>query len=296
MGCDGGSIPKRSDLVKLKSRIPNSETLKKNDEDSGNNFGNWRTCALSKEALQKPVVACSKGHLYNKESVLKFLLHRQSTATRDKASAVAHVKSLKDVTTLKLTVNPNQQSGVPFICPITGREMNGRSKFLFVKDCGCVFSVAAFEELSSKLSRICINCGTNFKTQPVELNPHLSSDQADECKEDARKTSLLTPKISELSAKAPLQHFERLADCLQEVSKQVEDSSKKEPSRASQGRERISSAHGRAALLSQERQNFFKAIEATDFRRDPLNVIALAHQSSSNHQQISQNKNKNKKK
>jgi hypothetical protein len=167
MGADGGSIPKRVELVKTKAR---TTTQQKNNDS-------WKYCAFSKEPLRAPVVTCKRGRLYNKEAVLQFLLNR-----RAEDEEVSHIKSLKDVTTLKVTVNPaygkngvlkvdqQKDSGAsPFVCPVTGREMNGNFRFFYLKRCGCVLSEQALKEIASET---CLGCGKPREMDDlVEINP-----------------------------------------------------------------------------------------------------------------------------
>jgi len=135
MGCDGGTIPTRDELVKLKKKP------EQKDKD-GHRLYKWQHCAISQEKLRKPVVACELGKLYNKESVIELLLNK------DRSNAPAnteHLEKLKDVVELELTSNPafdrkkqsvgdgmyNDALISPWICPVTGLEMNGRFKFVF---------------------------------------------------------------------------------------------------------------------------------------------------------------------
>lgn len=67
----------------------------------------WTTCALSGQPLQPPVVACFLGNLYNKASVLEFLLaraghcaddaamHRYLNVIRTSGDAFDHITSTK---------------------------------------------------------------------------------------------------------------------------------------------------------------------------------------------------------
>lgn len=82
MGCDGGSIPTRCELVKTKKKQeradPNEITRVK-----------WTLCALSKEPLTPPIVACPQGQLFNKEAVITHLLHKTLP------SAFSYIKGMK---------------------------------------------------------------------------------------------------------------------------------------------------------------------------------------------------------
>lgn len=153
MGCDGGTIPTRDELVKLKKKP------EQRDKD-GHRLYKWQHCAISQEPLRKPVVACELGRLYNKESVIELLLNK------DRSNAPAnteHMEKLKDVVELQLTINPtydvkkksvgdgvgyNDALSCPWICPVTGLEMNGRFKFVFSWTTGKVIAERAVKVLA----------------------------------------------------------------------------------------------------------------------------------------------------
>ena len=166
MGCDGGTIPKRDELVRMKKK---PEQVDKNYELNAK----WFHCALSQTELCSPVMSCELGQLYNKEAVLEYLLDK-SSVTSDVAN---HIRSLKDVKELQLTSNPAfEQKPVeqadsyldfqasPFICPVVGIEMNGRYKFCFLWKCGCVFSERALKEVPSD---VCNKCGKPFNEEDI---------------------------------------------------------------------------------------------------------------------------------
>lgn len=151
MGCDGGTIPTRDELVRLKKKP------EQRDKD-GHRLYKWQHCAITQEPLRKPVVACEMGRLYNKESIIELLLNK------DRVNAPAnteHIEKLKDVVELQLTPNPaydaskqsvgdgmyNDALVSPWICPITGLEMNGRFKFVFVFSSGKVVAERAIKVL-----------------------------------------------------------------------------------------------------------------------------------------------------
>lgn len=54
MGADGGTIPKRCELVKKKKK---KEKIEKSYEAATK----WRTCQLSQQPLKKPIVCCKLG-------------------------------------------------------------------------------------------------------------------------------------------------------------------------------------------------------------------------------------------
>lgn len=169
MGCDGGSIPKRAELVRTKTKEAALEKSVKTDL--------WRYCCLSKEPLVPPVVTCPLGKLYSREAVLEMMLARSSgTLSHD---PIPHIKSTKHLHNLRLTPNPAYQprgplevrqaadeGTAPFICPVTGREMNGNFAFVYLKGCGCVISEQA---LSSVPVKSCLKCGRSREIDDVAI-------------------------------------------------------------------------------------------------------------------------------
>ncbi|XP_029006541.1 replication termination factor 2 [Betta splendens] len=169
MGCDGGTIPKRHELVKGPKKV---EKVDKNAELAAK----WKHCALSQEKLRRPIVACELGKLYNKDAVIEYLLDK--SAERPNAEAVTHIRGIKDIKELNLTDNPEwegERSNIKgdkyedvhcgmFICPVVGLEMNGRHRFCYLQTCGCVFSDRALKEVKTE---ICHKCGDPFKEEDV---------------------------------------------------------------------------------------------------------------------------------
>jgi len=147
MGNDGGSIPDRRDLVRTKAKAEQAD--KANQQRA-----RWFFCALSKKKLQEPIVACALGKLYNKDAILEYLLDRG--AYGDGEDICGHIRSLKDLKTLKLTLNSLKAPPVdassnyaPFVCPLNLKEMNGSQPFVYIWTCGCVFSQAGLKAVSS---------------------------------------------------------------------------------------------------------------------------------------------------
>ncbi|XP_063153096.1 replication termination factor 2 [Candoia aspera] len=169
MGCDGGTIPKRHELVKGPRKV---EKVDKNAEL----VAQWYYCTLSQEKLSRPIVACELGRLYNKDAVIEFLLDKSSDKVL--VEAASHIKSIKNVVELNLSDNPawtgdkgntkgdkyDDIQSARFICPIVGLEMNGRHRFCFLRNCGCVFSERALKELKTET---CHKCGIPFQDDDV---------------------------------------------------------------------------------------------------------------------------------
>lgn len=170
MGCDGGTIPKRHELVKGPKKV---EKIDKNAEL----VARWYYCMLSQERLTKPIVACELGRLYNKDAVIEFLLDK--SPDKPHADTAAHIKGIKSIIELNLSDNPAWAGGkgntkgdkydeqcAQFICPVVGLEMNGRHRFCVLRNCGCVFSERALKEIKTD---VCHKCGAGFKETDIIL-------------------------------------------------------------------------------------------------------------------------------
>lgn len=171
MGCDGGTIPRRDELVRVKKKAEGK------DKDSSLAF-QWQCCALTQQPLQKPIVMCGLGRLYNKLCVIEAILNKEISRE------CPHIKTLKDVKDLKLTPNPafkeeDKKEGaldsrsVPYICPVIGLEMSGKFRFVGIWTCGCVFSERALKEVKTKN---CHKCQKPFDDEDVVV---LNGNEAD---------------------------------------------------------------------------------------------------------------------
>jgi len=212
MGCDGGSIPKRDELVKQKQRTA------KVDQNILNRV-HWFSCALSKKALSSPVVSCGLGKLYNRDAILEFLLDR--TAYGDGDVICKHIKSLKDVVTLQLELNPSfsetqsvsltnhdQEPVSRYICPITMKEMNGKHRFVYLDTCGCVMSEQAMKEVPSKT---CIKCTKPYEpVNVIVLNPKAEELEAMELALAEKQARIAAEKKEKKKAKANKKELESM--------------------------------------------------------------------------------------
>lgn len=152
------------------------------------------TCALSHRPLANPVVSDSLGRLYNKDSVVKYLLTRSEEQKRGLSredKVAGHLRGLKDVQALKLVANPSasresvpsssteEEMPAPFVCPLTQREMNGKHRFVYLAPCGCVMSESGLravvkEQTSEENVSGCPVCGTPFAASSLgkrEIRP-----------------------------------------------------------------------------------------------------------------------------
>lgn len=163
MGCDGGTIPRRDELVKVKKKP------EQKDKDA-ELAALWKCCAITQQLLQEPIVICHLGKLYSKVALIEALLDRSNLPAEFK-----YIKSLKDVKDLKLTKNPEYKNddkkegsldhrASPYICPVLGLEMNGKFRFVAVWNCGCVFSERAYKEIGNKN---CHKCTKPFEDDDI---------------------------------------------------------------------------------------------------------------------------------
>ena len=173
MGNDGGSIPDRTSQIRVrkrKRRINKAEIQKTKSN----------LCSMTKEQLRKPIVGDRLGQLYNKTSVIEYLLNK------NKPTGFEHIKSLKNVKDLKCLINDNGY----IQCQISQEEFSGMNKFFFLWTCGCVFSKTAMDELNIKNK--CINCNIDF-----DINKDLISlNYSKKTKREILKTLLNIKKNS----------------------------------------------------------------------------------------------------
>ncbi|XP_055299384.1 replication termination factor 2 [Sitodiplosis mosellana] len=166
MGCDGGTIPRRDELVRVKKKP------EQKDKEAEMAY-RWRHCALTQERLQEPIVMCGLGRLYSKQNVIEQLLDKDN----EMPDTCKHIKSLKDVRDLHLTPNPiykdeDKTEGLldtrsaPYICKLIGLEMTGKFRFIALWSCGCVFSERALKEIGAK---ICSLCQTPFTDEDIVI-------------------------------------------------------------------------------------------------------------------------------
>uniref|UniRef100_A0A1I8G7H8 Replication termination factor 2 n=1 Tax=Macrostomum lignano TaxID=282301 RepID=A0A1I8G7H8_9PLAT len=157
MGGDGGSIPKRIELVRSRQK---PEQVAKEAELAAR----WRHCQLSQELLNRPIVACHLGRMYNKTAALEFLLDREKYGTSGAGAAAASAAS-------------------PFACPLSGVEMNGRFRFVFPWSCGCALAEKAVDQLlksaPNRQSLACPSCQQpDAMSDLIVLNPATDAEVA----------------------------------------------------------------------------------------------------------------------
>lgn len=171
MGNDGGSIPKRRELVQEAAKTKTTTQVKETQAEQQEFF--WTTDCLTNEPLEPPIVSDSNGRLYRKESVLK-LLTGDSTIDAVEAEKLTHgaIKTLKDVVEVKfeeeaqsgLERNSNGSKKHMWVCPITNKALGPGSKAVYLVPCGHAFSGAAIKEVKEEK---CLQCGEAYASNDV---------------------------------------------------------------------------------------------------------------------------------
>ncbi|XP_062575719.1 replication termination factor 2-like [Saccostrea cucullata] len=233
MGCDGGTIPKRDELVRTKKKPEQKD--KTADLDA-----KWKHCAITQEPLREPIMACELGRLYNKEAVLEFLIDRTKFEC---APSFEHLRGLKDLKELKLTENkgygrPKSEKGdsyidtqdAKYICPVVGITMNGKHGFSFIWSCGCVLSDRALKEVKSD---ICHKCNSKFSRDDViTLN---GSDEEFERLQQRMKTRKEQAKLAKKAKKHKADSTESESKVTDAKKAKTDKSSTKTSSREASG-------------------------------------------------------------
>ena len=169
MGNDGGSIPKRRELVKEAAKALTTTQAKEQLAEQQEYY--WSTCPLSRKPLAVPVVSDAAGTLYNKDSVIEFLL-KEDGREKEESGKVADVKSegqfaelgtagdrikgLKDVVEVKFEVaNAKKEEGngtrEKWVCQITGRELGPGAKAVYIVPCGHAFAGSVVKEVAGSV-------------------------------------------------------------------------------------------------------------------------------------------------
>ncbi|KAA1096403.1 hypothetical protein PGT21_015538 [Puccinia graminis f. sp. tritici] len=167
MGNDGGSIPKRDDLVRTRASKGRVDEQEKQSTK-------WTECSLSKQKLEDPIVCDRLGKLYNKSSVLEFLID-QNHFGQDGKQVAGHLRSLKDVINVQLTKNTQSHS---WICPISLKEFGigiGKCelRWLCLVDCGCILTEPGLKQVDGN---DCPVCGKTV-TESITVNPSAEEEE-----------------------------------------------------------------------------------------------------------------------
>ncbi|XP_011195024.2 replication termination factor 2 [Zeugodacus cucurbitae] len=238
MGCDGGTIPRRDELVRT------AKKPEQKDKDAEREF-RWLHCALTQERLQEPIVMCGFGRLYSKQSIIEQLLEKDK-----KAESIKHIRSLKDIKTLKLTPNPSfteedKTEGLldtrhaPYICKLIGLEMSGKFRFVGLWSCGCVISERAIKQIKRNDSggSTCPLCLEPFSVEDVVV---LNGSEED---------------MELMQAKMEIRYVKRKAGKKDKKDQKVSDTKKSEKFSKSDGEERKQNSKIAEKLEKREKED-----------------------------------------
>jgi hypothetical protein len=160
MGNDGGSIPTRRELVKEAAKALTTQQVKEVQQESQEHA--WNHDPLSRKPLSSPVVSDSAGILYNKDSIIEFLLAEEKDVEQEKVLD-GRVKGLKDVVEVKFEVDgaDAEVKGTgarreKWVCPITREEMGMNVKAVYLVPCGHAFAGSVVREVDE---RVCVQVG-----------------------------------------------------------------------------------------------------------------------------------------
>ncbi|KAK3181698.1 Replication termination factor 2 [Lecanicillium sp. MT-2017a] len=161
MGNDGGSIPKRRELVKDAARAPTISELKATALESLQHA--WTHCALSDAPLDMDAaVSDASGRLFNYETILQALM--PSDETTEFSAASLGVRSLRDVVKIKFS-----KTGDKWICPISMKEMGPATKCVYLVPCGHAYAEIAIKEIQEDT---CPECSEPFtETNVISILP-----------------------------------------------------------------------------------------------------------------------------
>lgn len=167
MGNDGGSIPRRSELVKNAARDPTVSELKATLLESQGHA--WSHCTLSGDLLDpEALVSDSRGRLYNYESVLRGLMPADDTSP-DLTPATLGIRSLRDIVRLKVS-----QEGKNWVCPVSMKQLGPGTKAVYLVPCGHVFAEIGIKEIKENL---CPECSETFAdTNIVAILPTMPEE------------------------------------------------------------------------------------------------------------------------
>lgn len=179
MGNDGGSIPKRRELVKEAAKALTSAQLKEAQTEQ-QEYG-WSTDPLTRKPLARPVVSDAAGMLYNKDSIIEYLLKDDEDVEKIEMRKIGgvkgtvdggfaelgafgdRVKGLKDVVEIKFepaTEEDKEGRGEKWVCPITGTRLGPGAKAVYIVPCGHAFAGSVVKEVAESVCLTVRSVGT----------------------------------------------------------------------------------------------------------------------------------------
>ncbi|KAL0044635.1 hypothetical protein WJX82_003672 [Trebouxia sp. C0006] len=256
-GGDGGSTgaESRSSFLEM---YATKKAAKVNPVEA--KLAKWTRCNLSGEPLHPPCVADELGNLYNKDAMV------QALVSKSLPGSLSYISSLKHLIDLRLTKNENAveashvttqgnfqpSNNAQFVCPITGQELNGRFRFLVLRNSGDVVSERAIKQV------------------PVAVEEHVGQTWA---------------AIDVLPLNGTVEEVEQLREAM--LAKRAAIKAKKKDKKASKvqsrlassgaGSKRLADDEDSAAPMSEQEKAFIKKFKASD--RMPANASKSVYSS-----------------
>ncbi|KAL9614911.1 MAG: hypothetical protein Q9167_000653 [Letrouitia subvulpina] len=208
MGNDGGSIPKRRELVREGAKELSTTQVKETQHEKQVYY--WAHCALSQQPLSLPIVSDSTGNLYNKDAVLESLIETtRKEATEENVAGSEQtsgtIKSLRDVVEVRFQVEEDEKTErsegsvtLRLICPITKKRLGPGVRAVYIVPCGHAFAESAVKEMGGTA---CLQCNEPYSADNVI--PILPSSTAEEDRLKDRLLKLKEQGITHSLKKAP---------------------------------------------------------------------------------------------
>ncbi|CCE62639.1 hypothetical protein TPHA_0C04910 [Tetrapisispora phaffii CBS 4417] len=181
MGADGGSVNKN---YNLKLQIQKDKDVPKDDDTKEYiKQSRWNYCALkSNEFLTLPLVSDYRGNLYNKTSILEWLLEKdkQKAYSAQQIDKFKHIKRLNDIVQLNgltETVSDENENRRVIKCDFgddvfigtlnpNSNATNAQKNFVYISPCGDVMQRNALG-LMKKSERKCPSCLNVYKSTDI---------------------------------------------------------------------------------------------------------------------------------
>lgn len=177
------------EIISTTTSSSNPDGKLEQQEEENTSKTEEKNSKVEEKSVGNCIVACRLGNLYNRESVLEYLLGLGQFKSRKdelKKNGFGHIKKIKDVFVIHPIPKPHetnassskqatvadleQDKDAPlFYCPITGLETNGRNLFYALVPCGHVFAEKVFtlqkDSASATPTYTCFTCGIPYNPE-----------------------------------------------------------------------------------------------------------------------------------